>query len=74
MKIENMATLRDTLERMETPQLDALLLEDLRKEAPNAELIRMISSILKERDRDLIPKSMPISRKPGNSINAKTSR
>ena len=55
MKIENMAALRNTLERMETPQLDALLLEDLRKEAPNAELIRMISNILKERDRNLNP-------------------
>ncbi len=79
MKIENMATPRDTLERMETPQLDALLLEELRQEAPNAELIRMISSILKERDRDLIPeidaniqkaweqyqrKNQPVSRKP----------
>ena len=55
MKIENMAALRDTLERMETPQLDALLLEELRKEAPNAELIRMINNILKERDRNLNP-------------------
>ena len=79
MKIENMAALRDTLERMETPQLDALLLEELRKEAPNAELIRMISNILKERDRNLNPeiddnirqaweqyqrKTQPIHRKP----------
>lgn len=79
MKIENMAALRNTLERMETPQLDALLLEDLRKEAPNAELIRMISNILKERDRNLNPeidaniqeaweqyqrKNQPASKKP----------
>lgn len=79
MKIENMAALRNTLERMETPQLDALLLEDLRKEAPNAELIRMISNILKERDRNLNPeidaniqeaweqyqrKNQPVSKKP----------
>ncbi len=55
MKIENMAALRDTLERMETPQLDALLLEELRKEAPNTELIRLTSSILKERDKELFP-------------------
>lgn len=55
MKIENMAVLRDELEQMETPQLDAMLLEELGKESPNAELFHLISSILKERDRELIP-------------------
>lgn len=55
MKIENMAVLRDELEQMETPQLDAMLLEELGKESPNAELLHLISSILKERDRELIP-------------------
>ena len=40
MKIENKAALRETLERMETGQLDAMLLEELRKEAPDARLIR----------------------------------
>ena len=55
MKIENMAALRDELEQMETPQLDAMLLEELGKEPPNAELLHLISSILKERDRELIP-------------------
>ena len=55
MKTENMTVLRDTLGAMETPQLDALLLEELRKEAPSGERIRLISSILRERDRGLVP-------------------
>lgn len=55
MKIEKIAALRDILERTETQQLDTMLLEELRKDSPNAELIRLISSILKERDQDLIP-------------------
>lgn len=55
MKIENVAALRNTLEQMETQQLDDLLLEELRKETPNGELIRLISSILKERDKKIVP-------------------
>lgn len=55
MKIDNVAALRDMLEQMETQQLDAMLLEELRKETPNGELIRLISSILKERDKDIAP-------------------
>lgn len=55
MKIDNVAALRVTLEQMETQQLDALLLEELRKETPNGELIRLISSVLKERDKDIVP-------------------
>ena len=55
MKIENKAALRETLERMETGQLDAMLLEELRKEAPDARLIRQITAVLKERDGDSVP-------------------
>lgn len=55
MKIDNVAALRATLEQMETQKLDNMLLEELRKEEPNGELIRLIGSVLKERDRDLIP-------------------
>ena len=55
MKIENKAALRETLERMETGQLDAMLLEELRKEAPDARLIRQITAVLKERDGDTVP-------------------
>lgn len=54
MKIENVAALRNTLEQMETQQLDDLLLEELREETPNGELIRLISSVLKERDKDTV--------------------
>ena len=56
MKLNTMTALRGTLAAMETPQLDALLLEELRKEAPSAQRIRLISSILKERDRELVPR------------------
>lgn len=55
MKIEHVTALRETMERMETQQLDAMLLEELRKESPNGDLIRMIGSILKARDRELVP-------------------
>lgn len=55
MKIDNIAVLRENLERMDTQQLDAMLLEELRKESPNGDLIRLISSILKERDKDIVP-------------------
>ena len=53
MKIENVAALRNTLEQMETQQLDTMLLEELRKDTPNGDLIRLIGSVLKE--RDMIP-------------------
>jgi len=55
MKFNNMAALRDTLEQTDTQQLDDMLLKELRKESPNGELIHLISSILKERDRDRLP-------------------
>ena len=55
MKFDNMAALREMLERKETQQLDDLLLDELRKDDPNGELIRMIGSILQERDRDNRP-------------------
>lgn len=79
MKIEHVAALQETLERMETQQLDAMLLEELRKESPSGELIRMVGSILKERDRELVPeiddnirqaweqyqrKAQPVKKKP----------
>lgn len=79
MKIEHVAALRETLERMETQQLDTMLLEELRKESPSGELIRMIGRILKERDRKLVPeiddsirqaweqyqrKAQPVKKKP----------
>lgn len=79
MKIEHVAALQETLERMETQQLDAMLLEELRKDSPNGELIRMIGRILKARDRELVPeiddnilqaweqyqrKAQPVKKKP----------
>ena len=55
MKFNTVTALRETLERMETRQLDEMLLEELRKEAPNGDLIRLISSVLKERDKNEVP-------------------
>ena len=57
MEFDNTTALRDALEGMETPQLDRMLLEELRKEAPNGQLIRQISKILRERDKELIPET-----------------
>lgn len=55
MKFNTVAALREKLERMDTRQLDDLLLEELRKESPDGGLIRLISRILKERDQQNIP-------------------
>ena len=50
MKINNETVLLENLEQMETERLDAMLLEELRKEMPNRDLIRAISNVLKERE------------------------
>ena len=55
MKTDNIAVLRQELERMQTPQLDDLLLEELRRDVPDGELVRLIGSILRERDRNAAP-------------------
>ena len=57
MKIDQITALRSTLEQMETAQLDALLLEELRAEVPDGQRIRLISSILKDRDRNAVPRT-----------------
>ena len=55
MKFNNMAALREALEQMETRQLDAMLHDELKKEMPDGQLVRLIGSILKEREKDIIP-------------------
>ena len=55
MKFDNVAVLRNTLEQMETQQLDAMLQEELRKEQPDGQLVRLIGSVLKEREQNNIP-------------------
>ena len=55
MKFNNVAALRKDLEQMETRQLDAMLQDELKKEMPDGQLIRLIGSILKEREKDSIP-------------------
>jgi hypothetical protein len=55
MKFDNIAVLQNTLEQMETQQLDAMLHEELKKEHPNGQLVRLIGSVLKEREQNNIP-------------------
>lgn len=55
MKINTIAALRENLERMETRQLDAMLHKELKKETPDGQLVRLIGSVLKEREKDVIP-------------------
>ena len=50
MKTNSMAVLRERLEQLETAPLDALLREELKKDAPDGQLVRLIGSILKERN------------------------
>lgn len=55
MKYNNIAALRENLEQMETRQLDAMLHDELKKEMPDGQLVRLIGSILQEREKDMIP-------------------
>ena len=55
MKFDTVAALRGKLEAMETAQLDDMLLEELRRDAPDGNTIRLISGILKERDQEQMP-------------------
>lgn len=55
MKFNNVAVLRETLEQMETQQLDERLHAELRKEQPDGQLVCLIGSVLWERERDTLP-------------------
>ena len=59
MKFDNVAVLRENLEQMETQQLDEMLHMQLRKDQPDGQLIRMIGSVLRERERDRQPEITP---------------
>lgn len=72
MKFDNIAALRETLERMETPQLDEMLHEELRKEQPNGQLLRLIGGVLKEREHDARPEITPEIQKAWELYQEKT--
>lgn len=55
MKCNNIAALRETLEQMDTRQLDTMLREELKKEAPDGELVRLLGRVLEEREKDRLP-------------------
>ena len=83
MKTNNIAALREALEQKDTRLLEDMLLEELRKDAPSGERIRLISDILKERDSQDPPviddkvrqaweryleKTRPVHKKPTGSF------
>ena len=72
MKFDNLAVLRENMERMETQQLDTMLHEELRKEQPDGQLIRLIGSVLRERERDTIPEITPEIQKAWELYQMKT--
>jgi len=72
MKFDTVAALRETLERMETQQLDTMLHEELRKEQPDGQLIRLIGSVLRERERDTLPEITPEIQKAWEQYQEKT--
>lgn len=72
MKFDNLAALRENMERMETQQLDTMLHEELRKEQPDGQLIRLIGSVLRERERDTIPEITPEIQKAWELYQMKT--
>ena len=55
MKCNHIAALRETLEQMDTRQLDTMLREELKKEAPDGELVRLLGRVLEEREKDRLP-------------------
>ena len=52
MELNNMTSLRGMLEQMPTEKLDEMLHEELRNEPADDNAIRMIMSVLRERDKD----------------------
>lgn len=52
MKEFNNASLRETLERLSTPELDAILRTELEKEPPDEYAVRLILKVLREREAD----------------------
>lgn len=59
MKFNHMAVLRETLARMSTAQLEDMLREELRKAQPDGTLVRLIGSVLQERDGETPPQLSP---------------
>ena len=50
MKTYNMTGLRNALEELETSRLDEMLQTELEKESPDPDAVRLIASVLEERD------------------------
>lgn len=52
MKEFNNTSLRESLERLSTPELDAMLRAELEKEPPDEHAVRLILKVLREREAD----------------------
>lgn len=52
MEVNNGVGLRESLERLDTASLDELLRLELERETPDADVVRLIMSILEQRDRE----------------------
>ena len=59
MKKDNMISIREFLEQLPTEQLDGMLKTELEKQPPDAQNVRLILSILKQRDAALQPTITP---------------
>lgn len=59
MQQNNMTSLRDLFEQMPTSQLDEMLNQELGKESPDGNAIRMILDVLWEREKDHPSEIMP---------------
>ena len=53
MQDNSIASLRELLETMPTAQLDQMLQEELEKEKPDGNAVRMILRVLREREKDV---------------------
>ena len=74
MPDNNKTSLRDELEQLTTEQLDDLLNGELEKETPDGDKVRLILSILWEREKELPVQLTPKAENAWNTYKARTAR
>lgn len=68
MKNENMTSLGSVLAEMSTEQLDRMLHEELQRDPPDGDAVRLILRVLEEREKICRESPRRRSKKPGRSI------
>ena len=74
MKNENMTSLGSVLAEMSTEQLDRMLHEELQRDPPDGDAVRLILRVLEEREKNLPRESTPEIEKAWKKYRANTKR